>query len=48
VADETASIWPGDSYPLGASYDGTGTNFAMFSEVAKQVELCSIQLLRRA
>ena len=40
MADETASIWPGDSYPLGASYDGTGTNFALFSEVAEQVELC--------
>jgi isoamylase len=40
VADETAGIWPGDSYPLGASYDGTGTNFALFSEVAEQVELC--------
>jgi isoamylase len=39
VADE-AGIWPGDSYPLGASYDGTGTNFALFSEVADRVELC--------
>jgi len=33
-------IWPGRSYPLGASYDGAGTNFAIFSEVASQVELC--------
>ncbi|GAA4955661.1 glycogen debranching protein GlgX [Actinoplanes utahensis] len=33
-------IWPGSSYPLGASYDGTGTNFAVFSEVADRVELC--------
>ncbi|AEV85579.1 glycogen debranching protein [Actinoplanes sp. SE50] len=33
-------IWPGNSYPLGASYDGTGTNFAVFSEVADGVELC--------
>jgi len=40
VADETPSAWPGDSYPLGASYDGTGTNFALFSEVAEQVDLC--------
>ena len=33
-------IWPGQAYPLGATYDGTGTNFALFSEVAEQVELC--------
>jgi len=33
-------IWPGRSYPLGASYDGAGTNFALFSEVATKVELC--------
>jgi isoamylase len=33
-------LWPGDSYPLGATYDGAGTNFALFSEVAEQVELC--------
>jgi isoamylase len=32
--------WPGSSYPLGATYDGTGTNFALFSEVAERVELC--------
>ncbi len=32
--------WPGTSYPLGASYDGVGTNFAIFSEVAERVELC--------
>jgi isoamylase len=33
-------IWPGSAYPLGATYDGTGTNFALFSEVAERVELC--------
>ena len=33
-------VWPGDSYPLGATYDGAGTNFALFSEVAERVELC--------
>ena len=32
--------WPGKAYPLGASYDGSGTNFALFSEVAEKVELC--------
>ncbi|MGO8889486.1 MAG: glycogen debranching protein GlgX [Streptosporangiaceae bacterium] len=38
VAD--TAVWPGGSYPLGAGYDGTGTNFALFSEVAELVELC--------
>ncbi|MBF0814954.1 glycogen debranching protein GlgX [Microbacterium paludicola] len=32
--------WPGRPYPLGATYDGDGTNFALFSEVADKVELC--------
>lgn len=27
-------------YPLGASYDGAGVNFALFSQVAQKVELC--------
>ena len=35
-------IWPGRPYPLGATYDGTGVNFALFSEVAERVELCLI------
>ena len=33
-------IWPGEPYPLGATYDGSGTNFAIFSSVADSVELC--------
>jgi len=33
-------IWPGQPYPLGAVYDGSGTNFSLFSEIAEQVELC--------
>jgi glycogen operon protein len=33
-------IWPGTAYPLGATYDGSGTNFTLFSEVAERVELC--------
>jgi isoamylase len=32
--------WPGSPYPLGATFDGAGTNFAVFSEVADRVELC--------
>jgi isoamylase len=33
-------IWPGSPYPLGSSFDGGGTNFAIFSEVADRIELC--------
>jgi len=33
-------LWPGSPFPLGASYDGVGTNFAIFSEAAELVELC--------
>ena len=35
-------IWPGKPYPLGATYDGAGVNFAIFSEVAESVELCLV------
>ncbi|WP_156231212.1 glycogen debranching protein GlgX [Corynebacterium occultum] len=35
-------VWPGDAYPLGSTYDGAGTNFAIFSDVAEKVELCLI------
>jgi len=34
------SLWPGQPYPLGATYDGSGANFSIFSEVAERVELC--------
>ena len=33
-------VWPGQPYPLGATWDGSGTNFALFSENADKVELC--------
>ncbi|MER5888256.1 glycogen debranching protein GlgX [Streptomyces sp. NPDC001941] len=33
-------VWPGHAYPLGATYDGAGTNFAVFSEAAHRIELC--------
>lgn len=33
-------IWQGHSYPLGATWDGSGTNFALFSEHAERVDLC--------
>ena len=34
------TIWPGQPYPLGATFDGAGTNFSVFSEVAESVALC--------
>jgi pullulanase/glycogen debranching enzyme len=33
-------VWPGRPYPLGATWDGAGVNFALFSEHAEGVELC--------
>ena len=33
-------VWPGDPFPLGATWDGGGTNFSLFSENATRVELC--------
>ena len=33
-------VWPGTPYPLGATWDGVGVNFALFSEHATRVELC--------
>ena len=33
-------VWPGRPYPLGATWDGRGVNFALFSEQATKVELC--------
>jgi isoamylase len=37
-------IWPGSAFPLGATYDGNGTNFSVFSEVAERVELCLLDV----
>jgi len=33
-------IWPGEPFPLGATWDGEGTNFSVFSEVATAIDLC--------
>lgn len=33
-------VWPGKPYPLGATWDGAGVNFALFAEHATKVELC--------
>ena len=32
--------WTGTPYPLGASFDGDGTNFSVFSRNAERIELC--------
>ena len=42
TAPTRALVWPGTPYPLGATYDGAGTNFSVFSEIADRVELCLI------
>jgi glycogen operon protein len=33
-------VWPGSPFPLGATYDGLGANFAVYSDAADRVELC--------
>ena len=33
-------VWLGEPYPLGATWDGEGVNFALYSEHAEKVELC--------
>jgi isoamylase len=40
MADRDLRVWPGDPYPLGATWDGEGVNFALFSENATGVDLC--------
>ncbi len=37
-------VWRGNPYPLGATWDGAGVNFALFSEHAEAVELCLFDL----
>ncbi len=38
--ERVTAVWPGRPNPLGATWDGSGTNFALFSEIAERVELC--------
>ena len=53
TADEASGVydgvalWPGAPYPLGATFDGSGTNFAIFSERAEHIELCLFDEQRR-
>ena len=39
-ADRPVRVWPGRPYPLGATWDGSGTNFSVFSEAADGIDLC--------
>src|SRR6056297_2334007 len=40
TATKGTRVWPGEPYPLGATWDGSGVNFALFSANAEKVELC--------
>ncbi len=40
MANSSWAVWTGRPYPLGATWDGEGVNFALFSEHAEKVELC--------
>jgi len=40
-------VWPGRPYPLGATWDGEGVNFALYSEHAEKVELCLFDTLAK-
>ncbi len=40
MISRSLAVWPGSPYPLGATWDGEGVNFALFSERAEAVELC--------
>jgi len=41
----SSRVWPGTPYPLGATWDGRGVNFALFSAHAEKVELCLFDAL---
>ncbi|MCB1994202.1 MAG: hypothetical protein KDG49_22335, partial [Geminicoccaceae bacterium] len=40
MSENEYRVWPGLPYPLGATWDGSGTNFTLFSAHAEKVELC--------
>jgi len=40
MSEQQFEVWPGVGYPLGATWDGKGVNFAVYSENAKQVHVC--------
>jgi pullulanase/glycogen debranching enzyme len=41
MAERCPSVWPGEPYPLGATWDGGDVNFALFSEHAERVAICA-------
>ncbi len=43
VSDDKTRVWPGKPSPLGATWDGQGVNFAVFSAHAESIELCLFQ-----
>ncbi|HET7132308.1 MAG TPA: hypothetical protein VFJ95_08665, partial [Gammaproteobacteria bacterium] len=45
--DAPPTVWRGNPYPLGATWDGAGVNFAVFSERAEKIELCIFDRLGR-
>ncbi len=48
VSGKISGIYPGKAFPLGASYDGNGVNFSIYSEHAEEVELCLFENLDSA
>ena len=43
AGEQLSIVWPGKPYPLGATWDGEGVNFALFSEHAEKVELVPLR-----
>ena len=40
MGEANLRLWPGEPYPLGATWDGKGVNFALFSTNAEEVQVC--------
>ncbi|HEX8377767.1 MAG TPA: glycogen debranching protein GlgX, partial [Pedobacter sp.] len=40
MENNNITVYPGDPYPLGATWDGKGVNFALYADHATRVELC--------
>ncbi|MGE0880931.1 MAG: glycogen debranching protein GlgX [Acidimicrobiia bacterium] len=40
TSEDAMRVWPGAAAPLGATFDGVGTNIAVFSDVAEQIDVC--------
>ncbi|MDT8335940.1 MAG: glycogen debranching protein GlgX [Desulfurivibrionaceae bacterium] len=46
MTGQRMTVWPGRPYPLGATWDGEGVNFALFSEHASRIDLCLFERQR--